>query len=48
VYFYVLNLIKMKALKKVLLVLLMAFVVGQFFGPEKNEGDLASIDAFLA
>jgi len=38
----------MKALKKVLLVLLMAFVVGQFFGPEKNAGDLASIDAFLA
>jgi len=38
----------MKALKKVLLVLLMAFLVGQFFGPEKNAGDLASIDAFLA
>lgn len=35
-------------LKKVLLVLLIAFVVGQFFGPEKNEGDLTSVNAFLA
>ncbi|WP_187269293.1 heme-binding domain-containing protein [Algibacter pacificus] len=35
-------------LKKVLLVLLIAFVVGQFFGTEKNEGDLTSVNAFLA
>lgn len=38
----------MKIVKKVLLFLLVAFVIGQFFGPDKNEGDLASVDAFLA
>ena len=27
--------------------MLIALVIAQFFGPEKNEGDLASIDAFL-
>ncbi|MEO8934197.1 MAG: heme-binding domain-containing protein [Xanthomarina sp.] len=38
----------MKTAKKILLVLLMLFVVAQFFGPERNEGDLSSIDPFLA
>lgn len=38
----------MKIIKKILLVLLVGLVISQFFGPEKNEGDLASIDAFLA
>ncbi|MEZ4796308.1 MAG: heme-binding domain-containing protein [Flavobacteriaceae bacterium] len=38
----------MKILKKILLLLLIAFVIAQFFGPEKNEGDLASIEPFLA
>lgn len=35
-------------LKKLGLVLLIAFVIAQFFGPEKNEGSLTSVDAFLA
>lgn len=38
----------MKILKKIGLVLLVVFVIAQFFGPEKNEGDISSIDAFLA
>ncbi|MBP0903273.1 heme-binding domain-containing protein [Mariniflexile gromovii] len=38
----------MKIVKKIFLFLLIALVIAQFFGPEKNEGDLASIDAFLA
>lgn len=38
----------MKIIKKLLIILLVAFVIAQFFGPEKNEGDLATIDAFLA
>lgn len=38
----------MKIIKKILLILLVAFVIAQFFGPEKNEGNLTSIDAFLA
>lgn len=37
----------MKIVKKILLVLLVIFIVAQFFGPEKNDGDLASIDPFL-
>lgn len=36
----------MKILKKLLLVLLLIFIVAQFFGPEKNEGDLVSLNAF--
>jgi cytochrome c553 len=36
----------MKILKKILLLLLVAFVIAQFFGPEKNEGSLESIAAF--
>ncbi|MFD0991274.1 heme-binding domain-containing protein [Mariniflexile jejuense] len=38
----------MKLAKKIALFLLVVFVIAQFFGPEKNEGDLASIDAFYA
>jgi len=38
----------MKNIKKVILVLLIGFVIAQFFGPEKNEGELASMDAFMA
>jgi hypothetical protein len=38
----------MKTIKKILLLLLIIFVIAQFFGPEKNQGDLASIDPFLA
>lgn len=37
----------MKILKKVLIILLIVFLIAQYFGPEKNEGKLASIDAFL-
>lgn len=37
----------MKIIKKILFVLLIIFVIAQFFRPDKNEGDLASIDAFL-
>lgn len=38
----------MKILKKVLLLLLIALVIAQFFGPEKNDGDLTSVEPFLA
>ncbi|WP_111306944.1 heme-binding domain-containing protein [Confluentibacter sediminis] len=38
----------MKLLKKILITLLVVFVIAQFFGPEKNEGELASMDAFYA
>lgn len=37
----------MKTLKKILLALLVVLVMAQFFGPEKNQGDIASIDPFL-
>jgi hypothetical protein len=37
----------MKILKKILLVLLIAFVIAQFFGPEKNDGDITSVEPFL-
>ncbi|EAQ43046.1 MULTISPECIES: heme-binding domain-containing protein [unclassified Polaribacter] len=38
----------MKILKKVGLVLLLILIIAQFFGPEKNDGDLQSVDAFIA
>jgi len=38
----------MKIIKKILWLLLIVFVIAQFFGPERNEGELASIDAFIA
>ena len=38
----------MKIIKKILVALLLIFVIMQFFGPDKNEGDMASVDAFIA
>ncbi|WP_072401827.1 heme-binding domain-containing protein [Flaviramulus basaltis] len=38
----------MKIIKRILWALLIVFIVAQFFGPEKNEGELASIQPFLA
>ncbi|PQJ77088.1 heme-binding domain-containing protein [Polaribacter glomeratus] len=38
----------MKIIKKIAIVLLVALVIAQFFGPEKNEGDITSVDAFMA
>ena len=38
----------MKIVKKVGVVLLIAFVIAQFFSPEKNEGDIAELNLFLA
>ncbi len=39
---------KKKLLKKLGLIVLVAFIIAQFFGPEKNDGDLTSVDAFFA
>ena len=38
----------MKILKKVGLVLLLILVVAQFFGPEENDGNLDTVNAFIA
>lgn len=38
----------MKILKKILLILLFIFIVIQFFKPNKNEGNLESVNTFLA
>ena len=38
----------MKIFKKVPIVLLVVFAIAQFFRPEKNEGDLTSVNAFIA
>ena len=37
----------MKMIKKILLALLILLVIAQFFSPEKNQGELASIEPFL-
>ena len=37
----------MRIIKKILLVLLVLFVIAQFFRPDKNDGDLASLSAFI-
>ncbi|MDD7884904.1 heme-binding domain-containing protein [Flavivirga sp. 57AJ16] len=37
----------MKIIKKIFLLLLIVFIIAQFFNPEKNEGDIASIEAFF-
>ncbi|PTM08265.1 MAG: cytochrome C [Bacteroidetes bacterium] len=37
----------MKILKKILVLLLIALVIAQFFGPEKNAGDITSVEPFL-
>ncbi len=38
----------MKILKKILLLLLVVFLIAQFFGPEKNQGEIASLDSFIS
>ena len=38
----------MKIIKKTLWFLLIVLIIAQFFGPEKNQGDMASIDTFLS
>ena len=37
----------MEIIKKILVVLLVVFIIMQFFGPDRNEGDITAIDAFL-
>ncbi|NVK52456.1 MAG: heme-binding domain-containing protein [Flavobacteriaceae bacterium] len=37
----------MKVVKKIGWVVVIVFVIAQFFGPEKNEGDLTTITAFV-
>ncbi|WP_458625927.1 heme-binding domain-containing protein [Winogradskyella sp. PC D3.3] len=37
----------MKIIKKIGLLLLLVFIVAQFFGPDKNEGDITTVDAFF-
>ncbi|WP_158839369.1 heme-binding domain-containing protein [Polaribacter sp. L3A8] len=38
----------MKIIKKIGVVIVLIFLIAQFFGPEKNEGDLASVETFIA
>lgn len=38
----------MKIVKKIGLVLLIVFIIAQFFSPEKNSGNIASVAAFEA
>lgn len=38
----------MKLLKKIILLLIVVFIIAQFFSPDKNIGELSSIDAFIA
>lgn len=38
----------MKILKKLGLLILLVILVAQFFGPEKNDGDIASVESFFA
>lgn len=38
----------MKIVKKILILLLVIFVIAQFFGPEKNTGDYSSLEVFIA
>lgn len=37
----------MKILKIFLVLLLIVFIVAQFFGPKKNQGEVASLDSFV-
>ncbi len=37
----------MEIIKKVFWILLVIFLIAQFFGPEKNTGEMTSIEAFL-
>lgn len=34
-------------LKKILLLLVLILIVAQFFGPDKNQGDIASVTTFI-
>ena len=38
----------MKIQKKIIIFLIVVLVVAQFFGPEKNEGDVASVSIFIS
>ncbi|WP_299063700.1 heme-binding domain-containing protein [uncultured Polaribacter sp.] len=38
----------MKTIKKILVFLLVVFVIAQFFGPEKNDGEMTSVAAFIS
>ncbi|MEC3908393.1 heme-binding domain-containing protein [Tamlana sp. 2201CG12-4] len=38
----------MKIIKKILWFILLVFLIAQFFRPDKNAGDLASIEPFLS
>lgn len=38
----------MKLFKKILIILIVIFAIAQFFRPEKNVGDMASIDYFYS
>lgn len=38
----------MKTLKKILVFLLVILVIAQFFGPEKNDGEMTSVAAFVS
>lgn len=38
----------MKIIKKILLVLLVLLIISQFFGPERNEGEMSSMHNFYA
>ncbi|MFT6959596.1 MAG: hypothetical protein ACJA17_000690 [Polaribacter sp.] len=37
----------MKIVKKILISVSIVLVLAQFFGPKKNDGDMATVDAFL-
>ncbi len=38
----------MKIVKKIGWGLLLIFIIAQFFGPEKNDGDISSVSTFIA
>ena len=38
----------MKVFKKILWLVLIMIIIAQFFGPDKNEGEWSSLDAFIA
>lgn len=38
----------MKIIKKLLLAIVLVLIAAQFFGPQKNEGDVKSLDVFIA
>jgi hypothetical protein len=38
----------MRILKKVGIVIIVALVIAQFFGPERNDGELDTVNAFIA